>query len=73
MPATDASCGAIGLKVEASLMPSHLSAGAGGRQRNGPIGALAYGMPENDHKSPRHTPRSLPGPISTTPLMGGSR
>ena len=46
--------------VDASLTVSHGSAGSGGRHRSGPTGERAYGTPENDHRSPRHTPRNRP-------------
>ena len=60
MPGTAADCGAIGPNVDASRTSLHDSASNGGRHRNAPIGARAYGIPENDQRSPRQTPLSLP-------------
>ncbi len=60
IPGTAAAWGAIAPNVDASLIVSHGSGGSGGRQRSGPTGARAYGTPENDHRSPRHTPRNRP-------------
>ena len=60
MPGTEADCGAIGPKVDASRTSSQASASNGGRHRNAPTGARPYGIPENDHRSPRQTPLSLP-------------
>lgn len=60
-------CGATGPNAEASRRRAQEGAGCGGRKRNGPTGAAAYGMPRNDHTPSASTPRTVPAPIVTVP------
>src|SRR5580698_3222569 len=71
IPGTAADCGAIGPNVDASRIALQLSASNGGRHRNAPTGGRPYGIPENDHRSSRQTPLSLPWVTETTPCTYG--
>src|SRR5690242_10072342 len=58
--------GAVGPKVPASRSPSQGSGGSGGRNRRGPTGGAAYGMPRNTATPRSYRPRTAPYGVRTT-------
>src|SRR5580658_9736881 len=52
-------------------MPVHEAAGCGGRQRSGPTGGAAYGMPRNSSVRPAVLPRRVPPVVVTTSPVRG--
>src|SRR5580658_8363316 len=52
-------------------MPVQGAAGCGGRQRSGPTGGAAYGMPRNSSVRPAIVPRRVPPVVVTTSPVRG--
>src|SRR5581483_9898590 len=50
--------------------PSQAGGGAGGRNRSGPVGLAAYGMPRNLATPSRQRPRTRPYLVVTVASMG---
>src|SRR5882724_6042427 len=64
-------CGHTGPKLFATRTPAHGSGGWGGRQRNAPTGAAAYGMPRKtvSERSRPAMPSTSPDSVSTGKRM----
>src|SRR5690606_28514861 len=58
--------GAVGPNAPASRTPSHGSGGTGGRNRRGPNGGAAYGMPRYTATPRSHLPRTAPWGVAVT-------
>src|SRR5690242_6367624 len=54
-----------GPKSVKARTPDHAGAGSGGRQRSGPTGGTAYGMPLNTRTAPSMRPSSTPAGACT--------
>src|SRR6185312_2193872 len=52
--------GGVAPNRSASLVPSQAGGGAGGRNRSGPVGLAAYGMPRKLATPSRQRPRTRP-------------
>src|SRR6185437_11425975 len=70
-PNGEAGWGQCGAKLVAGRMPRHGLGGTGGRQRSGPTGGAAYGIPRNSAirpaaALPASLPRTAPPVVGTT-------
>src|SRR6202034_1898796 len=70
-PNPEGGCGQCGANAVASRIPVQGAAGCGGRQRSGPTGGAAYGMPRNSSVRPAIMPRRVPPAVVTTSPVRG--
>src|ERR1039458_7816099 len=72
-PNGEGGCGQCGANCVAPRTPGQGAAGCGGRQRSGPTGGAAYGMPRNSSVVPMVSPPTAPSAVATTgPGPGGT-
>src|ERR1700722_18738251 len=70
-PNPEGGCGQCGANAVAARIPVQGAAGCGGRQRSGPTGGAAYGMPRNASVRPAIVPRRVPPVVVTiSPVRG---
>ena len=65
-PSAPAACHDTGPNRVASRVSAHGSAGSGGRNRSGPVGGAAYGMPANSTMPSFSRPRTAPVVVMAT-------